>query len=109
MSKYIIVRTYCDSLDISNQIISCLLEKRLVAGSQIVAITSEYWWNNEKRKKEEFQLSFRSRYDLFPTIKKEILNIHSYEVPEISCIEILDGNQEFFDWIDKEVEKGVFL
>lgn len=49
MSKYIIVRTYCDSLDISNKIISCLLEKRLVAGSQIVAITSEYWW-----KKDEF-------------------------------------------------------
>ena len=40
MSKYIIVRTYCDSLDISNKIISCLLEKRLVAGSQIVTITS---------------------------------------------------------------------
>lgn len=92
MSKYIIVRTYCDSLDISNKIISCLLEKRLVAGSQIVTITSEYWWNNEKRKKEEFQLSFRSRYDLFPTIKKEIL------------IFILMRYQKFFDWIGKELK-----
>ena len=92
MSKYIIVRTYCDSLDISNKIISCLLEKRLVAGSQIVTITSKYWWNNEKRKKEEFQLSFRSRYDLFPTIKKEIL------------IFILMRYQKFFDWIGKELK-----
>lgn len=57
-----------------------------------------------KIKEKKFQLSFRSRYDLFPTIKKEILNIHSYEVPEISCTEILDDNQEFFDWIDKEVK-----
>ncbi len=58
MSKYIIVRTYCDSLDISNKIISCLLEKRLVASSQIVTITSEYWWNNEKRKKRGISIIF---------------------------------------------------
>ena len=101
----IIVRTYCDREEIADKIINSLLEKKLVAGSQMVEVTSQYWWNKEIRKKREFQLSFRSTYDLFPRVKEEILKLHSYRVPEISCTEILDGNQEFFNWILEETKK----
>ena len=48
-------------------------------------------------------MSFRSTYDLFFLIKKEILESHNYEVPEISCTEILDASLEFLDWIRREV------
>lgn len=105
MNKYIIVRTYCDREEIADKIINSLLEKKLVAGSQMVEVTSQYWWNNEIRKKREFQLSFRSTYDLFPRVKEEILKLHSYLVPEISCTEIVEGNLEFLDWISNEVTR----
>lgn len=50
-------------------------------------------------------MSFRSTYDLFPLIKKEILESHNYEVSEISCTEILDASLEFLDWIRREVRE----
>ena len=50
-------------------------------------------------------MSFRSTYDLFPLIKKEILESHNYEVSEISCTEILDTSLEFLDWIRREVRE----
>ena len=101
--KCIIVKTYCDREDVMNRIIDCLLKKRLVAGSQVVEVNSKYWWNHTLCEKGEYQLSFRSTYDLFPLIKKEILESHNYEVPEISCTEILDASLEFLDWIRREV------
>ena len=50
-------------------------------------------------------MSFRSTYDLFPLIKKEILESHNYEVSEISYTEILDASLEFLDWIRREVRE----
>ena len=103
MKKFIIVKTYCDRKDIADKIIDNLLQKRLVAGSQVVEITSKYWWNNKLCEKMEYQLSFRSTYDLFPFIQEEILKHHHYKVPEISCTEILDASLDFLDWIRREV------
>ena len=47
MDEYIIVTTFCDKKEIANKIINRLLEKRLVASSQVSKVHSKYWWNNE--------------------------------------------------------------
>ena len=46
MNKYIIVTTLCNKEEIDNKIINTLLEKRLVAGTQMSKVHSKYWWNN---------------------------------------------------------------
>ena len=47
MDKYIIVTTFCNKEEIANNIINILLDKKLVAGTQISKVHSKYWWNNE--------------------------------------------------------------
>ena len=47
MDKYIIITTLCDKEELANKITDILLEKRLVAGSQLSKVRSKYWWNNE--------------------------------------------------------------
>ncbi len=100
MDKYIIVTTLCDKKEIANKIINTLLEKRLVAGSQLSKVHSKYWWNNKLEECDEFKLEFRTKESLFNEIENEIKKIHNYEVAEISYSEIKDGNREFFNWID---------
>ena len=63
---------------------------------------SKYWWNNKIEETIEFHLEMRSKENLFEKIKEEILEIHDYEICEISCIEIKEANKEFLNWIDKE-------
>ena len=46
MNKYIIVTTLCDNEEIANKIIDTLLEKKLIAGSQVNKVHSKYCWNN---------------------------------------------------------------
>ena len=101
INKYIIIRTFCDKREIADKIINNLLEKKLVAGSQIERINSKYWWDNKVEECYEYKLEFRTKKSLFDKIETEIKKIHDYEVCEISCTEILKANDEFLKWIDE--------
>ena len=101
MDKYIIIKTLCDKEEIANKIVDTLLEKQLVAGSQVSKVHSKYWWNNEIEECYEYKLEFRTKSRLFKQVEKEIKKIHDYEVAEISSCEIIEASEEFLKWIDK--------
>ena len=104
MNNYIIVTTLCDKEEVANKIVDTLLQKRLVAGSQISEVHSKYWWNNTLEECDEYKLEFRTKSNLFKEIEEEIKNIHDYEVAEISCVEIKNASNEFLSWIDENTK-----
>lgn len=104
MEKYIIVTTLCDKQEIANRIINVLLEKKLIAGSQITEVKSKYWWNKKLEETNEFKIEFRTKESLFDKIEFEIRKIHDYDVAEISYTEIKGANKEFLEWIDKNTK-----
>ena len=104
MDKYIIVTTLCDKEEVANRIIDTLLEKKLVAGSQITKVYSKYWWNNELEECDEYKLEFRTKENKFSVIESEIKKIHDYKVAEISYYEIKNASKDFLNWIDENVK-----
>ena len=104
MNNYIVVTTLCDKEEIANKIVNTLLEKRLVAGSQVSKVHSKYWWNNELEECDEYKLEFRTKSNLFIEIENEIKKIHDYEVAEISYYNIVNASQDFLNWIDKNTK-----
>ena len=104
MNNYIIVITLCDKEEIAKRIENVLLEKKLIAGSQISKVHSKYWWNNSLEECLEYKLEFRTKRYLFSEIEYEIKKIHDYENPEISCCEIIDASKDFFNWIDESIK-----
>lgn len=103
MDKYIIVTTLCNKEEIANKIIDTLLERKLVAGSQVFKVHSKYWWNNELEECDEYKLEFRTKESLFYETENEIMKIHDYETAEISYSEITNGSKEFLNWIDSNI------
>lgn len=101
MNKYVVITTLCDKEDISNKIVNSLLEKRMVAGSQVSKVHSKYWWNNQLEECDEFKMEFRTKDSLFEKIENEIKKIHDYEVAEISCYEIKNASKEIIKWIEE--------
>ena len=104
MNKYIIVTTLCNKEEISNRIINALLEKRLIAGSQVSKVHSKYWWNNKLEECDEYRLEFRTKEYLFTEIENEIKKIHNYDTAEISYYAINCASKDFLNWIDKETK-----
>lgn len=66
-------------------------------------VHSKYWWNNELEESDEYKLEFRTKESLFTKIENELNKIHDYETAEISCIEIMNANTQFMNWIDNQI------
>ena len=56
MDKYIVVTTLTNDKDIADKIVNVLLNKRLVAGSQISKVESKYWRNNKIEESYEYKI-----------------------------------------------------
>ena len=44
----------------------------------------------------------KTRAKLLPDVVTLVKWLHSYEVPEIIALPIIEGNPDYLEWIDKE-------
>lgn len=85
-----------------------LVESRLAACVNISqAMQSIYRWEGKLTDEREFLLLIKSTRDLFPEVLKAILKIHSYKIPEIICLPIVDGSPEYLNWIGESVKQAI--
>jgi len=102
--KYCVITTTTDNKDIATLISTALLQDHLVACVQSHTIQSKYPWNGTLETSEEILLQMKTKASLFEEVKVQIEALHSYDVPEIIMTPILDANEEYLNWIDKETK-----
>lgn len=97
------VHVTTDSTEEAERICRAVLEARLVACAQITApISSMYWWRGEIESATELMMILKTRRDLVPDVVRTVREHHSYEVPDIIALPILDGDPEYLDWVREE-------
>jgi periplasmic divalent cation tolerance protein len=104
-SNYCIVSTTTDTKENASIISKTLLEKKLIACAQQTTTQSSYRWQGKIIESDEILLQMKTKKSLFDHIKKEIKSLHTYEVPEIIMIPLLDANTFYLEWIEKETIK----
>lgn len=103
--KYMMVLTTTESEEEAEEISECLVEENLGACVQIYGpITSTYPWEGEVMKSEEWICFVKTKADKFSDVEKKIKEIHSYEIPEIIALPIIEGSQEYIGWIDENLK-----
>ena len=81
-----------------------LLEKKLIACANIVeGVQSVFWWQGKIDQAKETLIILKSKRSLFKKIVKTVKAYHSYEVPEVIALPIVDGNPDYLRWIDESV------
>lgn len=79
--------------------------ERLAACANLLgAIKSVYWWEGKMCEGEEAVLVLKTSKDWKSELIERIKELHSYACPCIACLPIVDGNQDFLEWIDRETE-----
>ena len=98
--NYIAIFVTTPSIAMARKISKALISKRLVACSNIVkGVNSIFFWKGKVEDVKESLLIMKSQKRFFKRIEKEVSRLHSYEVPEVIAIPIVDGSKPYLDWI----------
>ncbi|HUU26976.1 MAG TPA: divalent-cation tolerance protein CutA [archaeon] len=82
-----------------------LVKERLAAcGNVVSGIRSIYHWQGRIEDQPEALVILKTRAELFEALKKRVLELHSYEVPEVIAMPVAAGHKVYLDWIDSSTQ-----
>jgi len=107
MEPIITITTTSDDREALEKIGRHLLTKRLIACVQIVGpIKSLYWWKGAVEETSEWLAIMKSRKSLYVQVEAEVRSLHSYEVPEITAVELSNVLPDYDKWVRTETGSG---
>jgi len=84
----------------AEKISQTLLDERLIACANIVnPVASCFLWQGKIDRAEECLVVMKTRKDLFAELACRVKALHSYEVPEVLALPVVDGSAEYLGWI----------
>jgi len=104
MTDKIVVLSTCDSEEQAKELARHLVESRLAACVNILpSARSVYRWKDKVEDAEEWLLVIKSRRDRFNALRDALVQMHTYEVPEVIALPVVDGSEAYLAWLDREV------
>jgi len=99
-SNYIIILVTTKDRQEAEKITQLLLKECLIACANIInPVTSFFHWSGKIDKAEECLIVMKSRADLFTRVAEHVKVLHSYEVPEILALPIVEGSEAYLNWM----------
>ncbi|HNY92881.1 MAG TPA: divalent-cation tolerance protein CutA [bacterium] len=103
MESFLLVTTTCASREEAEVLAEKLLKVRLIACANIFSgVHSIFHWRGKIERAEEVVLQVKCRKRYFRDLVEWIQTHHSYELPEILALPIVDGSREYLDWMMEE-------
>jgi periplasmic divalent cation tolerance protein len=107
MTDKIVVLSTAGSQEEAHRLAMHLVEKRVAACVNILpAVQSIYRWKGAVEDAQEWLLIIKTRRQLLPGLQRELRTVHSYEVPEMIALPIVEGLEAYLNWIDEETAKA---
>lgn len=104
MNEYCMLETANDNYEEIKSIAKELLDKKLVASCHILDGESSWNWNNEREEEKEYLLQMKTKKNYLKEIYEVIKSKHIYECFEFAVYNITSINEEYLNWIDKEIK-----
>ncbi len=105
MSQPIVVLVTCGSEEEALKIASALVEEHLAACTNLISpIRSIYRWEGKIWDEKEWLLTIKTQSHRFEELEKRVKSLHSYSVPEIISIPVVEGSQPYLKWLEEMVK-----
>jgi periplasmic divalent cation tolerance protein len=103
-----IVLVTCGKLKEARRIARAVVTKRLAACVNVFAspVESFYTWKGKPEKSREFLLLIKTTEKRLDALEKEVMRLHSYEVPEFIVISVAAGSRDYLSWVQESVSKA---
>ncbi|WNL27126.1 divalent-cation tolerance protein CutA [Arcobacter cryaerophilus gv. pseudocryaerophilus] len=97
--KAVIVQTTTSNEEEAKKIAKILIQDKLAACVQLKDIESLYNWDGKLCCERETLLSIKTKKELFYKVKSKILELHSYDTPEIIELDISNISEDYLKFI----------
>ncbi len=105
--EFVQVLTTTESKQEAEKLASSLVEARLAACVQVVGpIGSTYWWKGALERAQEWLCIAKTPLGRYDEVEAHIRENHSYEVPEITALPVVQGSNDYLTWIEAETTPG---
>jgi periplasmic divalent cation tolerance protein len=102
-----IIMIYCTvpNKKLAKNITKVIMKHKLAACiSMIENVKSVFSWDSEICEEKEIMMMIKTKRDNYGKIKLVIEDMHSYSVPEIIAVPIVDCSEDYLKWLIKETE-----
>ena len=97
--KAVIVQTTTSNEEEAKKIAKILIQDKLAACVQLKDIESLYNCDGKLCCERETLLSIKTKKELFSKVKSKILELHSYDTPEIIELDISNISEDYLKFI----------
>ena len=107
MSKDVfrVVFVTCSGKEEAEKISKTLVKEKLAACVNVVStVKSFFWWEGKVDEAEEHLLIIKTSVEKMEKLIEKVKELHSYSVPEIISLPILEGNKEYLKWIEDSLK-----
>jgi periplasmic divalent cation tolerance protein len=100
MSDPIVVLVTCGSEEEGLKIARALVEERMAACVSLVSpVRSIYRWEEKIWDEKEWLLVIKTQGQKFKALEERVKALHSYSVPEIIGLPIVEGAASYLKWL----------
>ncbi|MCK5160545.1 MAG: divalent-cation tolerance protein CutA [Candidatus Aureabacteria bacterium] len=102
--QYCIAHVTVPNAKLAKKIGEGLVKEKLAACVNIVPeISSIYQWKGKIAKDKEILLIIKTTCAMYKKLEQWVLKNHPYEVPEVICYCVEEGNKKYLKWIKETV------
>lgn len=104
MTDKVVVFVTCSSAEEGRRIARFLVEERLAACVNVSSpVRSLYRWEDRLCDDKEVLLIIKTERLLFDRVRRAVEKLHSYQVPEVLCLPVIDGAPNYLNWLGAAV------
>lgn len=103
MNEAHVVMTTTDSAEEAERLARRAVGAHLAACAQIVGpVRSVFRWEGEVSVEAEWQVVVKTAADRVADLTAVLVSEHSYDVPEVIAVPVVDGHRPYLDWVVAE-------
>jgi periplasmic divalent cation tolerance protein len=108
MTDKIVVFSTCGSAEEAERLSRALIAGRLAACVNVLSpVRSFYHWKGAVEDASEWLLLIKTERRLFPQLRASLEAAHSYELPEVLALPVVEGSPNYLAWIAAELAPPV--
>src|SRR6185436_11118687 len=106
MTDKIVVLSTCATEAEAEKVARALIDARLAACVNVIPrMRSYYRWKGEVETSEECLLVIKTARPLFGQLRAVLEKGHTYEVPEAIAVPIVDGAENYMNWLQANLRQ----